>query len=582
MADPSRPLQVKRLLIEVAEATGATEIQDAATNLIVGNSKHEEVRFDAMWFLVRHGDAEHLLKLAEPVGQASDDSGVDPRLRGMLVLELLKRKLWPTWKAALHAPCIDSELFDSRHTLLRRLADEMNLATACELLPHLRTLYERHSAVAARDGIDLPEFSRKAIELIASAPSSDQQNIDVVVGFAMNLLAGADDISDVYAVVNFVSTQLSNNVSARRCFYAYDITAVQAGNSGRRIGSYTLLKPEDWEWLRDQALTIWANLRQVWDDAYWIARAAHHAGKIADGDWDCFVTTVQQHAPGLPAEFEENVQRREKERREQEAAMREREGSPPEPLAECLQAVIESEMSDVDRMRELGYLCFSGLADGRDTNEWEQLSDELKNRVLDTCASGLATGNPIPIPAPTESFSGRILGEGVAFSRVIRSPRHADWLNEQRIQQWLPTGLFAGRSGGWPELIRTCWNVSVATTEITLIEMICDQARRGAKYLLLDQIPTECWTEFVEGKLIALLSEPAVLPEAKRELLQHLVPRCPSRIEPIVLDWASRPISGDDSDQLRRAGRDALLIQIPSSALDLIEADFAMRGAPAL
>jgi hypothetical protein len=67
-----------------------------------------------------------------------------------------------------------------------------------------------------------------------------------------------------------------------------------------------------------------------------------------------------------------------------------------------------------------------------------------------------------------------------------------------------------------------------------------------------------------------------------RELLEQLVDRCPERADPIAASWAENPVVGDESDQLRQAGCSVLIIRNPATALTLIEADFEIRGIPAL
>src|SRR5207237_1101231 len=144
-----------------------------------------------------------------------------------------------------------------------------------------------------------------------------------------------------------------------------------------------------------------------------------------------------------------------RERREAEQREWAQRHPPRQPLAERVQRVLSSSMRDIDKMRALGFVCF-GQAVGIDSQalgDWNELSDELRCRVLDACRRGLENGEPTPFPQ-TNIFPVSILGERAAFCQLVLSPDQAAWLTEGIIHRWLPTGLLAGLSGSWTELIR--------------------------------------------------------------------------------------------------------------------------------
>ena len=103
LADPLRPPQVKRLLIAVAAATEALGAVDAATELVRDRETDEDLRHDALWFVVRFGGNSHLNQLIERLGPP-DSPASEGALRCLAIQALLDRGLWPIWKAALEAP----------------------------------------------------------------------------------------------------------------------------------------------------------------------------------------------------------------------------------------------------------------------------------------------------------------------------------------------------------------------------------------------------------------------------------------------------------------------------------------------
>jgi hypothetical protein len=580
LRDPARPAQVKRLLMDVANATRASEVVDVAVELVLDISQHDEVRFDAMWLTSRLGGQDHLRRLEGPIAECDGGSDVDQRLRGMLISELLRRELWPVWRAALHAPPVDRDVIDSRAHFFYSLPDQLTIRDARQLLPHFAALFGRHADFHHPDG--LPAFLNRAIELVIRQQTPDAQDIDELVRFALGL-ANEDH---GWAAIQRVAAHLRPFVAARRRFYEHDIEAIRRGEFQRRIMAQWLLIPEDWQWLRDQALGPWKGVHQVWDDAYSLARESRLTGQLTEVEWEDFVATVEQHAPGLPAQFEHNIAQCETERQEREAEQRERDERDParRPLAERVSTLLDDEsLRDDRRMRQLGILGFPravGLHDQR-SGEWGTLPAELRKRALDACRRGLEAGEPTAIPEG-RSFPGTILDESAAFSQVVLSPEHAGWLSEPIIGRWLRTALFAQLGENWPALIRACWAVSPPATERVLTDVINDQTTRYDEPIQLAMIPSECWTDAMIEQLARLATDGAVRPRGRGALLLQVVACSPGRAASIAADWAARPVVEDDSDHLRQAGRNALLLIDPAHALGLIEPDACKRGTSAL
>jgi hypothetical protein len=286
-----------------------------------------------------------------------------------------------------------------------------------------------------------------------------------------------------------------------------------------------------------------------------MARRVRDDGRLSTDDWREFVSLVEQHVSGLPAQFEEAMRQQEQEREQDETRRREREQKAPNrrSLADQVQEILQSPtLGCVDQMRELALLCFVrvlGLED--QTGGWTDLPEDLRRQVLDACRIGLERGEPTPIPTEG-SYPGSILGEGVAFAQVVLAPDQAAWLTESMISRWLPTALFAPTSGDWAELVRTCWAVSEPATAQVLVNTIADQTRRNEQPHSLRCIPSECWTNAMTEQVVTLLLDDSIRPRAHRELLEQLVTRCPERSDGIAAAWAARPVVADVADQLRQ------------------------------
>jgi hypothetical protein len=91
-------------LLDVAEATEALEVADVAQELVIAADQNKELRLEAMMYVVRFCGPIYLRRLAVPIGEGSGETGIELRLRGLLILELLRQDIWPVWRAARFAP----------------------------------------------------------------------------------------------------------------------------------------------------------------------------------------------------------------------------------------------------------------------------------------------------------------------------------------------------------------------------------------------------------------------------------------------------------------------------------------------
>src|SRR5205823_14482789 len=99
-----------------------------------------DLREDAMFFVCRLGGDDHLRELETPIGEAPASTDIDDRIRGVLILELLNRGIWPAWRASRHAPTAAPHLVDHRRMLLHQIEGQLTIEDARRLLPHFREL----------------------------------------------------------------------------------------------------------------------------------------------------------------------------------------------------------------------------------------------------------------------------------------------------------------------------------------------------------------------------------------------------------------------------------------------------------
>lgn len=577
LRDPSRPPQVKRLLLNIGSATMASEAVEAAVEIILDRTQDDQLRVDAAWMVARLGGPAHLAELEGPIGESNDNSESECRIRGILIQQLLTQGIWEPWRAALHVPPANPDLIDFRHDIPRLIEQGMSLADARQLLPHMSILFRRHASQHSPH--KLPAFLIRAIDLVLGVSPPEHADVNQLLKSVRELLEDHHG----WSAARDISFRLRSIPHARRQLYQEDAEK----NGGHRILGYSLLEPSDWRWLRDWTLNECPENREAWGHTYGLASRAREGGQLTEGEWQEFVLLVDQYAPGLRSHLEERERLYQQGLSKDEDEARAREARDPRRrlLADRIEELFScTDLAASDLMRELSGLClveFRGQERKPKGDGWLDQSAALRHRVLGACRRGLDEGVPTPIPNG-RSYSGATLAEGMAFIHAIGTTDYAEWLTADSIRKWLPTALFARMSGDWAAPISACNAISPGATESALLDTIALHATRDLEPFDLRQIPSEFWTPILTDRLAALVLDDAVRPTVRAELLRQLAARSPEIADPVVAAWAVCPITNEEDDCRRQTGRNLLFIRNPLGALDLVESDFPNRGAAAL
>ncbi|MFI5387352.1 MAG: hypothetical protein ACHQ50_14680, partial [Fimbriimonadales bacterium] len=569
LVDPGRPPQVKQLLLDVAEETKAVEAVEPAVVFVLDTGEDGSLREKAMLFISRRGGEDHLGELVAPIGETQGSTDIDSRLRGILVLELLNRAIWPVWRAAIHAPPAVRRLIDGRAMLLYRIEQQMTVGDARQVLPQFCELLERHGDEQHHR---IPPFLNHALSLVRDQEHLPNGDINLLEELVFELLARTPYWIHAWTIAQ----RLKDIPMFRRRLYQFDAERELRGENSTTTGR-RCLAPADWEWLRQQARGEWSALPDVWSDVFWISELARRDGQISPQDWDALLAEIEQFVPGLRGRIEEGRrQQEEQEERWRSEQQRWETGQPEDRLlAEVVGEVLaRSDLSSAEKMPNLGYLCLHpNIRPNHITGTWSDLSEDLQMQVLRTCQAGLETGQPSPL-SDDNTVSGATLGEAALFDLFARSAAGPHWLTDELIRRWLPVSFHGVSLAQWPDLIRGCWSISQAATEQVLMDAIEDQARQHEEPSRLRMIPTDCWSGSLTERLVELLRDESGRPRTRTELLAILAAHDSERARPIADEWARRPPSSSPDQHFRQAGRNVLLCQNPAAVLDLLESEF--------
>ena len=179
--DPDRPPQVLSLLLDVAHETEVLEALTPAAALAIDGSRPEGLRSEAAWVVSRHGGNADVLGMEEQLQDGGHGDEADRRVYGEVLQEVHRRQLMPAWQLVLRLPAQRHDLLDARTTLAHALPRELTADDARQLLPHLRTLWDRHPDSANR----LPELIDAIITAVVGRMPPYTADLALLAEFAL-------------------------------------------------------------------------------------------------------------------------------------------------------------------------------------------------------------------------------------------------------------------------------------------------------------------------------------------------------------------------------------------------------------
>lgn len=379
--------------------------------------------------------------------------------------------------------------------------------------------------------------------------------------------------------------RLRQHAYGRRWLYRYFASEVIKGNPRPPHYLRRILTYEDILWLLERAASRWNSIPAVWADLYFLAMYAPDRETTDRESVDRVLGVIARDAPTIPEEFEKTKRELERQEREiQEERQRRRGNIERHTIAEIVDQVLHREdWTDVNRMRQLSLLCFSGDirryqdADGN----WGDLEVNQQRRVLEACQNGLKDGTPTPFP-DGKAFTTWNLAEAQAFMAVLTSWPSGEWFDAGMIEKWLPSVLRTHVPNALDAVIACAGKDRQATTAVA-IAMIEEEVTRGENHMFFaDAIPVELWSGEVAQRVARFARDESLAVSTCAGLLELLAAYASSSALPLAVEWTENNGSEGGASVLYRKALDVRLAVDPQGAWPLIEVAYQRRGGDAL
>jgi hypothetical protein len=379
--------------------------------------------------------------------------------------------------------------------------------------------------------------------------------------------------------------RLRGHAYGRRWLYQYFVSNVIKGNPRPPHYLRRSLNAEDVIWLLGRAESQWKDIREVWADLYFLASTSREQGSIGGDILDRTLRAIDRHAPTVPDEFEKCKREYAQQEREIEEERRRRHKDVERyAIAQVVDKVLQmQDWTDIDRMRQLSLLCFSGDSwrfqnvDGR----WADLDVSRQQGILEACRNGLRDGTPTPFP-DEKTFTTWNFAEAHAFMALLESWPSCEWLDSPMIEKWLPTVLRTHVPKGLDAVIACGGKDRPATTTVSMamIEMVL---KKGENHMLFANfIPAGLWPGEVAQRVVRFARDETLPAATRAGLLETLAAYESSSALPLAMEWTERQGTGVDAAVLYHKALDVRLALDAQNAWPKVEADYRQRGGEAL
>ncbi len=546
LADKSLSFGERRLMIEVAHATNAAEVADAATSLVKDEEEPGQLRVSAAMLLHQIGTDEQFRELEHIVVGGAPSTGAERDLVAVIIRELLTREIWSFAKAAKYAPSASAEIVDMTTMLEYKLKESMTLADARELV--LTADWEQ---IASDRGERATSRSRgpysvliEAVELLAKQDSLTHDDYQVL----RPIILSKGRLIERVPILHKLPGVFSRDKTARRGLFVSGIEAdsPEGGYEGWRW----VLTGDDVEWLEEL-------VHQQPDPSKWLLKhllgMTYHEGVSAPVRTRIreFVAEVD---PELVAEFErrrEHVLEQQRRIEEEERQRQEEEAAQQIPVTKAVEDILQS--PDRPLQHRLWQLASVSLTDefARPRNvagSWEDLTPELQTGVLNTCEEALHTCKSTPIPEGG-SYPGAIIYESCAFRKVVHTSESYR-LDGEQIKRWLQSTLIFSIPD-YDAILKNCMAADpVATQDVLLQEIRRTLSSELETSHVASSLPVEYWSERLVAGALQLVRDESLNLKGRCDLARLIAPHAPDGACTLAQSWIE---ADGDSPESRKA-----------------------------
>ena len=581
ISDRSYTLAERELLLDIALAISANETTQAAEKIIQDNREDGELRKSAAILLYRLGKNAQLLKLVSYVRTFEPSTHSERELVSYLLQAFYERKIWPLTKVVAKAPDAEEMVMDATSMLYSQLEAKMTLEDARNLLgqKELRQLLlgagraTKTSRLLTHRGKQ--GLLRKSLRLLTDQQRLTGDDYKLLLPIALS----DRDIASGFDWDSKVIKLFTKNQTARRELFS---TGFQRDPNGTGSTSWIwlyVLRGDDVHWLVQLVKTEGAKSPWLWERLLSFVYAEQLDQKTKNE----IRRLVRAFDPEIVSSFDARRQeslRRTKQWSQQTQTRTRKPKAEQEEITKLVGATIRTRRMKLhQKLHRLSWLCFSeeGMRPTNLVGEWGDLTDEIKKKVLNTCARALVECKPTPIP-DGDSFPAAILFESGAFGK-LQELSNTFQLTESMIRKWLPATLVLS-TPTQAKVMAQCIETDRKATEDVILDAIKREMRsKGGFVISATNLPSEYWSSRLSELCTRLIDDANLNLDARSKLLRVLAKNSPAEVIETAKAW-TRTTHGrqEVKRQKRTVGLDVLLAIAPYSAVPELARRFPKEG----
>lgn len=557
----------RELLLDVAAATGATDVTGPAEQIIRNTNDADALRVSAAYFFCKHARLDELRHLTSWLADFDTCTERQVTLKTRLVEELYSKGVWDFATAAMALPDTAS---DAASMLLCRLKSDVTPDRARTLLrqANLTPLIDADGARGGSRGSQQRESPRLAIlracigSLVAQSPLA---NDDYTLLMPLAL-------ADVYVDVErggyrWIPAAFEQSATARRMLFEAGLDKYGGDRKGTPVGWRHVLAAEDIDWLH--AIIDSRQPVEEWLLEHLLRLA--YCPQVNQRERNAVRRYVRQRNPALLENWTHEHRKAQRQHRRWEETQRSKENerkAKTYTLRELVDEAVESHKWGVaHQMWRLASLCF-GRHGPRFTNvvgNWDDLPEDLRRRVTLLIRHAMEECDPTPIP-DGDAFPSAVVFEADAFAHVIEADAHFA-LTSSLVEKWLPAVFRTASSSD--QASRASFEQARAQAERAFFEEV-DRSLRSERgwVTVAENLPDELWSPAMRDKALGYVSTESLNLIGRLSLFRKV-----GRQEPgLARDLAEKLAVADDSDhdarrRKRVAGIDVLLVADPNRGM---------------